>query len=82
MRPGARAGLAGGAGALAAALAVAARRGARRATTDVEFGLLWPATLLALPKSWEHYGVLLLFAYLAVFRLAAGAAALARLPCC
>jgi alpha-1,2-mannosyltransferase len=78
-------GLARGMGVLAgilvllAALWVAARRGGSR-TSDMEFGLYLVATLLALPKSWEHYGVFLLFAYFAVLRLVVHARALPRAP--
>jgi len=57
--------LGGGVLLLVVALAVAARAGGG---DDVAFGFVWAATLLALPKSWEHYGGLLLFAYLAVTR--------------
>jgi alpha-1,2-mannosyltransferase len=65
---------------LVAALYVAARRGGRRSTVDLEFGLCLVATLLALSKSWEHYGVLLLFPYLAILRLVAHAQAVPRGP--
>jgi alpha-1,2-mannosyltransferase len=54
---------------LAAALWVAARRAGHYRVGKLEFGLCLTATLLALPKSWEHYSVLLLFAYLAIFRI-------------
>jgi len=62
---------------LVAALYVVARRGGGR-LTDMEFGLCLVATLLALPKSWEHYAVLLLFAYFAILRLVAYAPAVPR----
>lgn len=65
---------------LVAALCVAARHGGRRPTGDLEFGLCLVATLLALPRCWEHYGVLLLFAYLAILRLVAHAQAVPRAP--
>lgn len=65
---------------LVAALCVAARRGGRRSTGELEFGLFLVAMLLALSKSWEHYGVLLLFAYLAILRLVAHARAVPRAP--
>ncbi len=65
---------------LVGALYVAARRGGGRLTGDLEFGLCLVATLLALPKSWEHYAVLLLFAYFAILRLVAYAQPVPRAP--
>ncbi len=65
---------------LVAALGVAARRGGRGPTVDLEFGLCLVATLLALPKSYEHHGVLLLFAYFAILRLVAHGQAVPRAP--
>lgn len=69
-----------GAVVLVAALWLAARRDGGRSAGDLEFGLCLVATLLALPKSWEHYGILLLFAYLAILRLVAHARAVPRAP--
>jgi len=65
---------------LVAALWVAAGRDGGRPVGDLEFGLCLVATLLALTKSWEFYGVLLLFAYLAILRLVAYAQGVPRTP--
>ena len=73
-------GLLTGAFVLLVALAVAARRGKDRLKFDLEFGLCLVATVLALPKSWEHYGVLLLLAYLAILRLVAYAPGVPPVP--
>jgi hypothetical protein len=64
---------------LVTALWMAARHNTN-ATGDLEFGLFLVATLLALPKSYEHYGLLLLFAYFAILRLVAYAQAVPRGP--
>jgi alpha-1,2-mannosyltransferase len=73
-------GVLAGALVLVVALWMAARRGGDRVIGDLEFGLILVATLLALPKSWEHYGVLLLFAYLAIFKVVALGQAVPRAP--
>ncbi|MGZ4818236.1 MAG: glycosyltransferase family 87 protein [Terriglobales bacterium] len=65
---------------LAGALYVVARRRAGRFAGDLEFGLCLVATMLALSKSWEVYGVFLLFAYFAILRLVAYAQAVPRAP--
>jgi hypothetical protein len=81
-----RPGLAGELGVLAgalvliAALWVAGRRHGNGCHNDIEFGLCFAATLLALPKSWEHYALLLLFAYLAVFRMVFHGKSIPRVP--
>jgi hypothetical protein len=70
----------GGAAVLVSALAVAAHKGPRSPGGDLEFATCLVAALLALPKSWEHYGVMLLFAYLALYRRALDAPGLPRVP--
>jgi hypothetical protein len=72
-------GILAGAFVLVVALYVAARRGGRL-IGDLEFGMCLVATVLALPKSYEHYAVLLLFAYFAILRLVAYAQAVPRVP--
>jgi alpha-1,2-mannosyltransferase len=64
---------------LVAALWLAASRDGGP-TGDLEFGLLLVATLLALPKSYEHYGMLLLFAYFAIIRIVVYSKAVPRAP--
>jgi hypothetical protein len=64
-------GIIGSAFVVIAALWVAARRGGNRCTYDLEFGLCLVATLLALSKSYEHYAVMLLFAYFAILKFVA-----------
>jgi hypothetical protein len=73
-------GVAGGVLALALALWAAARRDRHGTCDDLELGLCLVATLLALSKSWEHYGVLLLFAYLAIVKLVFRAKSIPRTP--
>jgi len=70
----------GGALVLVAALFAAARRGGSSPGGDLAFSLCLVATVLALPISWEHYGVLLLFAYLAILRLVVIANTVPRVP--
>jgi Glycosyltransferase family 87 len=65
---------------LVAALCVIARRRGGRLSTELEFGLCMAATMLALTKSWEVYGLFLLFAYLAILRLVVYAQAVPRAP--
>jgi hypothetical protein len=63
-------GFCGGALLLIGALFVAARVESTSAMSDMGFGLVWVATLLALPTCWEHYAGMLLFGYLAFLRRA------------
>ncbi len=65
---------------LVAALGVAARHGSNASSIDLDFGLCLVATLLALPKSYEHYAIVLLFAYFAIIRLVSHAQAVPLTP--
>lgn len=63
---------------LAALYVIGRRREAR--SGDLEFGMCMVATVLALSKSWEVYGVFLLFAYFAILRLVVAAPTVPRGP--